>query len=846
MTQLTLQEISKSSQTGINSQWDDKLVYQIHHYGPASGTYGREQITNKLGIPLFIGEYGESDESNLRAITDWAQQTLEGYFPWSFKKMSHDRTLWTIPPNDAYNQVKAYINNGGSPPTHLYDAIISFAQNNVRNGDSSHEWHQGFYNAIKPLITCSEATSFLVPGQIQAENYCGHQGVQLETTTDSGGGQNIGFLDNGDYTEYNIDVSSSGLYRLDARVASQYSSGQMDVQINGASLGILSIPNTGGWQSFTTISTTLSLATGTHRLRLEFPVGNFNLNWISFSTVSGNAPTQSPTDLPQTGCTAATAFVLPGLIQAEEYCDEYGVQLETTTDSGGGQNIGFLDTNDYTEYNIDVSSSDQYKLEARVASEWLTGEMQVKVDAALLASFSIPNTGGWQSFTTISTTVSLATGTHRLRLEFPNGGFNLNWISFSLVPGNSPTKSPTLSPTFSPTVPPTYLPTAASTPTISPTKAPSVSPTSSSPTKSPTPRPTSLPVQPTSNPPAVDCTSASSFAVPGYLDADQYCDQRGLSLEATSDVGGGNDIVQIDNADYVEYNINVATSSMYTFAARVESGVYSGQINLQTNNMSALWLSVPHTNGAYKTIWANVWLNAGTHRLRVAFPQGGFKVHLFGFASGSNNPPQLPPISSTPPPTRNPTTTPTRAPISTTSAPTNLPTTLAPTKAPSRPPTNAPTTKAPTKTPTIAPTIAPTTKAPTDAPTTKVPTVAPITAAPSKGTAKPTNAPSSSPTQCTSSNDCNDFNECTFNVCTGGSICVYQDGACESMGKVCNGNGQCVDPPTMSPTPLPTSLPVQPTSGPPAVDCTSASSFAVPGFFQAEQYCDQFFIVVLV
>jgi aryl-phospho-beta-D-glucosidase BglC (GH1 family) len=68
--------------TGYNEQWDDNLVYQLHHYGPASGTYGREAFAEKLNIPVFIGEYGETDEANLKAITDWAKETLEGYFPW--------------------------------------------------------------------------------------------------------------------------------------------------------------------------------------------------------------------------------------------------------------------------------------------------------------------------------------------------------------------------------------------------------------------------------------------------------------------------------------------------------------------------------------------------------------------------------------------------------------------------------------------------------------------------------------------------------------------------------------------------------------------------------------------
>lgn len=275
------------NRTGVNYQWDNKLVYQIHHYGPVADTMGRENITNNLNIPLIIGEYGETDEANLLAITNWAKQNLAGYFPWSFKKMSHDRTLWTIPTNNDYEQVKAYINNGGTPPTHLYDAMISFAQNNIRNGHSSHVWHQGFYDGVKPdpqQAYCSSAGRFTLPGQIEAEQFCAQQGVQVETTSDSGGGQNIGYLDGGDYTDYNIYVPSSGQYTFEARVASQDTSGQIDVQVDGSSIGALTTPVTGGWQSFTTISTTLYLNAGDHHLRIAYPSGGFNVNWVAFSS----------------------------------------------------------------------------------------------------------------------------------------------------------------------------------------------------------------------------------------------------------------------------------------------------------------------------------------------------------------------------------------------------------------------------------------------------------------------------------------------------------------------------------------------------------------------------------
>tara|TARA_Y100001934_G_scaffold283884_1_gene408885 strand:+ start:3500 stop:4756 length:1257 start_codon:yes stop_codon:yes gene_type:complete len=136
--------------TGVTEAWDDNLVYEIHHYGPVADTVNRDDYTNNMGIPLIIGEYGETDNKNLAAITNWAKQDTSGYFPWSFKKMSHGKTLWTIPANDAYNQFKSVINNGDTPSITLYEDMISFATTNIKNGHSSIIWHQDFYDGVKP------------------------------------------------------------------------------------------------------------------------------------------------------------------------------------------------------------------------------------------------------------------------------------------------------------------------------------------------------------------------------------------------------------------------------------------------------------------------------------------------------------------------------------------------------------------------------------------------------------------------------------------------------------------------------------------------------------------------
>ncbi len=136
--------------THVTSRWDDNLVYQIHHYGAARDAFGRESLTNCMGIPLILGEFGENDNDNLKQTNAWAKSKLAGVFLWSFKKLTHDRTLWTIPTNDKYEAVKTAINQDHAVSDDLYKAILDFAKNNIRNGQENLAWHGDFYQAVSP------------------------------------------------------------------------------------------------------------------------------------------------------------------------------------------------------------------------------------------------------------------------------------------------------------------------------------------------------------------------------------------------------------------------------------------------------------------------------------------------------------------------------------------------------------------------------------------------------------------------------------------------------------------------------------------------------------------------
>jgi beta-glucanase (GH16 family) len=117
------------------------------------------------------------------------------------------------------------------------------------------------------------------------------EGVDLETCSDTGGGYNVGWTDPGEWLEYTIDVPSAGQYTLDARVASQSSGGIFRVAVDGVDkTGGVTVPVTGAWQNWTTVTTTVGLAAGIQTLRFEIESDGFNLNYLDLLVDVSGAP----------------------------------------------------------------------------------------------------------------------------------------------------------------------------------------------------------------------------------------------------------------------------------------------------------------------------------------------------------------------------------------------------------------------------------------------------------------------------------------------------------------------------------------------------------------------------
>src|SRR5206468_3855279 len=107
-------------------------------------------------------------------------------------------------------------------------------------------------------------------GTIQAESFNQQNGVSVETCSDTGGGQDIAAIANGDWVLYQgVNFGSTPARQFMARAASGAAggvSGLVEVRLDSpgsAPIGSFAIANTGGWQSWKTVPANISGVTGT-------------------------------------------------------------------------------------------------------------------------------------------------------------------------------------------------------------------------------------------------------------------------------------------------------------------------------------------------------------------------------------------------------------------------------------------------------------------------------------------------------------------------------------------------------------------------------------------------------
>jgi hypothetical protein len=317
---------------------------------------------------------------------------------------------------------------------------------------------------------------FQSPGRLQLENYDeGGEGVAYHDTeaanlggayrsggpdveaipAASGGGNALAFTKAGEWTEYTFVVPplQGASYDMILHYAAPRG-GVATFELDGQPyLTTMTLGSTGSWQKYgdAFLAFDRTIAPGVHVLRLS-QVSNGAYGYVANFDYLEFQRYREPY--------YHTGFVPGDTIQAEDYDTggegwtyhdtdpanlggahrPYdGVDIEPTTDVGGGNNVGFAKAGEWMDYRLSgiTNEDDLFSIDVRVASLRAGAKFHFEIDRRTVASFTVPATGSWQTYTTLHSPKNIRIGTGsllRLVMDQNNStGYvaNFNWMKIN-------------------------------------------------------------------------------------------------------------------------------------------------------------------------------------------------------------------------------------------------------------------------------------------------------------------------------------------------------------------------------------------------------------------------------
>ena len=112
-----------------------------------------------------------------------------------------------------------------------------------------------------------------------------NQGVDIEKC--SAGGYNVGWTYTDEWMAYTVTVNKTATYQVSFYIASTSDNSKLHLECDGENItGIISIPNTQGFQSWEVVKKTIILDAGRHILKLVVDGNFFNLDKMVFEEIN--------------------------------------------------------------------------------------------------------------------------------------------------------------------------------------------------------------------------------------------------------------------------------------------------------------------------------------------------------------------------------------------------------------------------------------------------------------------------------------------------------------------------------------------------------------------------------
>ncbi len=287
------------SSTGGNQVWNNRIIDNVVLY---KGTQRLRLEIEKGGANLGFLTFALNKKINevpFKVIGAKTSPTGDAIHIVLNKKINASTLNGTNGFNVKINGNEVPVSSAQPDASHPTTIIISIDREIYDNdiitigyeGDEVKATADTFLEDFTNLVVSNNLpVHFSIPGRLEAEDFTFNQGLQLETTTDTGGGYNVGYTNAGDYLDYLIRVPGDGSYPLEVRIACNSQAGKLLMEQRSSEGALLNsvtvdVPVTGGWQNWQTVKTKIQLKEGNSLLRVKIIQPEFNINWFRFLDV---------------------------------------------------------------------------------------------------------------------------------------------------------------------------------------------------------------------------------------------------------------------------------------------------------------------------------------------------------------------------------------------------------------------------------------------------------------------------------------------------------------------------------------------------------------------------------
>lgn len=219
-------------------------------------------------------------------------------------------------------------------------------------------------------------------------------------------------ISNNDTQTYQLDVKETGNYILTVNYSTSdiwsIDGQKIDIAIDGKEVDSKDLAVT--WSGSGAVRMPISLETGMHDLKLTYHATNYTVNYLEI--------------------TKAITHNVPGKVEAEDYTNSYGLNLEP---EGAAYKLSEAHKNDWAEYQIDADADGSYTLGMRSGTPNAGVTLDISVDGKVVSNIDMKKTGDdWGVYEegSLSTPFDLTKGSHVIRITFTSEvGGNIDYLT---------------------------------------------------------------------------------------------------------------------------------------------------------------------------------------------------------------------------------------------------------------------------------------------------------------------------------------------------------------------------------------------------------------------------------